>query len=214
MGNEDKLTYWNSLYSAKDFFGTGPTKLAKHAESIFYKKNLNILEIGCGQGRDAIFFSTLGHNVHAFDISVNAIDYVKDLKKSLKLENLNVFVHDVEKPLPFPEETFDFIYSNLALQFFDMARLSKIFDNISAVVKKQSLFLLSTKKSGDKYHNFGNKIDENAFEHKGITRYFFNEVELKNLLTKNFEIITFDEDRHINLDSTTSVWWKILTRKI
>lgn len=132
----------------------------------------------------------------------------------MKLENLNVFVHDVEKPLPFPDETFDFIYSNLALQFFDMTKLSQILDNISSVAKKHSLFLLSTKKSGDKYHNFGNKINENAFEYKGITRYFFTDVELKNLSSKYFEVVTFDEDRHVNLDSTISVWWKILTRKI
>lgn len=56
MEKENKLAYWNSLYSSKDFFGTGPTKLAKLAESMFDKKNMNILEIGCGQGRDALFF--------------------------------------------------------------------------------------------------------------------------------------------------------------
>jgi len=213
METKDKLTYWNSLYSSKDFFGTGPTKLAKLAESLLDKKIMNILEIGCGQGRDAIFFSTLGHNVHGFDISVNAVNYVKSIKESMKLENLNVFVHDVEKPLPFKEDSFDFIYSNLALQFFDVGRLSQILGNISSVIKKNSLFLFSTKKFGDKYYDFGNKISENAFEYKGITRYFFTEKELRNLLSQKFEIITFDEDRHVNLDSTISVWWKILTRK-
>jgi len=211
---KEKLDYWNSLYSAKDFFGSGPTKLAKLAESILNKKNMKILEIGCGQGRDAIFFSSLGHDVHAFDVSVNAIDYVNDLKKSLHLENLHVFVHDVEKPLPYPEESFDFIYSNLALQFFDLAKLSTIMTNISLVAKTNSLFLLSTKKAGDKYHNFGTKVNENAFVHKGITRYFFTEPELKNVLSPHFEIVDFNEDRHVNLDSTVSVWWKILTRKL
>lgn len=211
---KEKLDYWNSLYSSKDFFGSGPTKLAKLAESTFNKKNMKILEIGCGQGRDAIFFSTLGHDVHAFDISVNAIDYVKDLKKSLGLENLHVSVHDVEKPLPYPDESFDFVYSNLALQFFNLDKLSNIIENISSVAKKDSIFLLSTKKAGDKYHNFGNKVNDHAFEYKGITRYFFSEPELRSALSKYFEIIHFDEDRHVNLDSTVSVWWKILMRKL
>jgi len=213
METKDNLTYWNSLYSSKDFFGTGPTKLAKLAESLLDKKIMNILEIGCGQGRDAVFFSTLGHNVNGFDISINAVNYIKSIKESMKLENLNVFVHDVEKPLPFKDDSFDFIYSNLALQFFDLDRLYQILENISSVIKKNSLFLFSTKKFGDKYYDFGKKINENAFEYKGITRYFYSENELRHLLSQKFEIITFDEDCHVNLDSTISVWWKILIRK-
>lgn len=34
------------------------------------------------------------------------------------------------------------------------------------------MLLFSTKKKGDKYYEFGNKINENAFEYSGITRYF------------------------------------------
>ncbi|MEM2160075.1 MAG: methyltransferase domain-containing protein [Candidatus Nitrosotenuis sp.] len=214
MEIEKRLSYWNSLYSNKDYFGTGPTKLAKLATTILNKQKLNMLEIGCGQGRDAIYFSTLGYNVHAFDISEKAIEYLTNLKKSLQLENLNPFVYDVEKSLPFPKESFDFIYSNLALQFFDIDKLDSIFANISQIIKRNSLFLFSTKKSGDKYHNFGNKINENAFEYKGIIRYFYNDNDLKIILTKNFEIISFEEDFHENPDRTTSVWWKVLARKI
>lgn len=215
LEDEKKLSYWNQLYSSKDFFGIGPTKLAKLAESLLIQPhNMNVLEIGCGQGRDAIYFSQLGCQIHAFDISTKAVDYVSDVKKSLKLKNLNVFTHDVEIPLPFKEETFDFAYSNLALQFFDIVKLAKIFANISRVMKKNSLFLFSTKKSGDKYYDFGNKINKNAFEYKGITRYFFDQSELTDLLVKHFEIINFENDSHVNLDSTISMWWKILVRKI
>ena len=42
--NEDKRTsYWNKLYDKKNFFGTGPTKLAKYAESILQKNEINNL---------------------------------------------------------------------------------------------------------------------------------------------------------------------------
>ena len=79
-------------------------------------------------------------------------------------------------------------------------------------MKPNSFFLFSTKKSGDKYFNFGNKLSENSFEYNGITRFFFNKSELENILKNHFTIISFEADSHVNSDKTESVWWKILVR--
>jgi ubiquinone/menaquinone biosynthesis C-methylase UbiE len=214
MSNDKRLSYWNGLYDKKNFFGTGPTKLAKYAESLLEKTEIsNLLEVGCGQGRDAVHFSQLGYNVNAFDISSKAIKFVEEMKNSLELTGLNLVVHDAEKPLPYPNANFDFVYSNLALQFFNLDQLQAVFTNIAAVMKKDSTLLFSTKKKGDKYYDFGNKINENAFEYSGITRYFFDKSALENVLQKHFKILEFSEDSHKNLDSSVSVWWKILVQK-
>jgi tellurite methyltransferase len=215
MNDDKRLNYWNGLYDKKNFFGTGPTKLAKHAESLLNDKKINnLLEIGCGQGRDAIHFSQLGYDVNAFDISRNAIKFVEEMKNSLELKNLDLMVHDAEKSLLYPKNNFDFIYSNLALQFFNIDQLQNIFTNIYDTMKNDSMFLFSTKKKGDKYYEFGHKINENAFEYNGITRHFYEKSPLKNILKNNFEILEFSEDKHLNLDSSVSVWWKILVQKI
>ncbi len=214
MNDDKQISYWNGLYDKKNFFGTGPTKLATYAESILQKNKINnLLEIGCGQGRDAVHFSQLGYNVNAFDISSKAIKFVDEIKNSLELTNLNLLVHDAEQQLPYSKENFDFVYSNLALQFFNLDQLQTIFKNIADVMKKNSMFLFSTKKKGDKYYNFGNKINENAFEYSDITRYFFDKPALENVLQKHFKILEFSEDSHKNLDSSVSVWWKILVQK-
>lgn len=214
MTNESKIHYWDGLYSKDYFFGNGPTKLAKLADSLLNKSKMKkILEIGCGQGRDATYFAQNEFEVEAFDISENAIKFVNHTKQMLNLNNLNAFVHDAEKPLRYRSEHFDFVYSNLALQFFDLKSLDKIFQNTLELMKKNSLFLFSTKKKGDKYYQFGNKINDNAFEYKGITRYFFDSGDLKEILSNYFQIIQLDSDMHTNLDSSTSVWWKILVKK-
>ena len=214
MNDDKRLNYWNGLYDKKNFFGTGPTKLAKYAESILQNNKINnLLEIGCGQGRDAIHFSQLGYNVNAFDISSKAIKFVEEIKNSLGLTNLDLIVHDAEKPLSYSKDNFDFIYSNLALQFFNIDQLQTIFTNIADVMKNDSMLLFSTKKKGDKYYELGNKISENAFEYSGITRHFFEKLTLENVLKNHFEILEFNEDSHNNLDSSVSVWWKILVQK-
>ncbi len=214
MPENEYLDYWNTLYAKNNYFGEGPTKLAILAEKLLREQNTKkILEVGCGQGRDAIFFSKLGYDVHAFDISKNAIQSIINTKEKMNLNTLNVFEHNVTNPLTFPDEYFDFVYSNLALQFFKLDTLSKILKNISKVLKKDSSFLLSTKKEGDKYYKTGKKINDNAYEHKGITRYFYSVENLKSIFSEQFKIIEFDSDRHENLDSTVSVWWKILLEK-
>lgn len=202
------------MYSKPNAFGTGPTKLAKLAHDLIQNKSIkNVLEIGCGQGRDSIFFSEKGYSVETFDISENAITFVNKTKESLNLKNFNAIVHDVTEVFPHSNKFFDFIYSNLALQFFDLNTLENIFDNIDRVMKDEATVLFSTKKKGDKYHDFGTKINEDAYEYKGITRYFYDKPILEQILEQKFEILRFDNDRHTNPNSTISEWWKILLQK-
>ena len=82
-----KLGYWNNLYSKKDYFGIGPTILAVYAKKILDKYSLkNILELGCGQGRDSIYFAKLGYNIVALDLSENAIKFIEKTRND---ENLS-----------------------------------------------------------------------------------------------------------------------------
>ena len=208
-----KLGYWNDIYSKQNYFGTGPTILALEAHELIKNNSItNILELGCGQGRDSLFFANFGHNVIATDISENAINSVKKIKNEQNIENLELHLHDTLNPFNFTDLKFELIYSNLALQFFNLKQLSGILSNIKKIMKPNSFFLFSTKKSGDKYFNFGNKISENSFEYNGITRFFFNKSELENILKNHFTIISFEDDSHVNSDKTESVWWKILVR--
>tara|TARA_B110000116_G_scaffold233787_1_gene217917 strand:+ start:814 stop:1461 length:648 start_codon:yes stop_codon:yes gene_type:complete len=214
LKEEKIISYWSDMYSRPNVFGTGPTKLAKMANDLIHDNSIkNILEIGCGQGRDCIFFAEKGYSVETFDISENAIRFVNKTKESSNLKNLNAIVHDVTEPFSYPNIFFDFVYSNLALQFFNIDSLEKIFNNIYQVMKEESTILFSTKKKGDKYYDFGTKISEDAYEYKGITRYFYDKSILEHMFEQQFEILYFDDDRHTNPNSTISEWWKILLKK-
>jgi len=214
LKEEKIISYWSDMYSRPNVFGTGPTKLAKMANDLIHDNSIkNILEIGCGQGRDCIFFAEKGYSVETFDISENAIRFVNKTKESSNLKNLNAIVHDVTEPFSYPNIFFDFVYSNLALQFFNIDSLEKIFNNIYRVMKEESTILFSTKKKGDKYYDFGTKISEDAYEYKGITRYFYDKSILEHMFEQQFEILHFDDDHHTNPNSTISEWWKILLKK-
>ena len=48
--------YWNNFYKKK-IIPDYPSNFAKYCLKNFIKKNYNLLEIGTGNGRDAIYFS-------------------------------------------------------------------------------------------------------------------------------------------------------------
>ena len=77
-----------------------------------------------------------------------------------------------------------------------------------------SNFKWLSKKEGDKYHKTGKQVHKNAFENKGIIRYFYSIDDLKSVMSDQFDILEINSDRHENIDSSVSVWWKILLKKI
>ncbi len=70
-------------------------------------KNSKILEIGCGEGRDAIFLLNDGYNVIATDCSKEGINKCNDLSKNKYTNNFKQLDVINDKL----DEKFDFIYS-------------------------------------------------------------------------------------------------------
>lgn len=209
-----KLGYWNEIYKNEDAFGTGPTKLALLIHEVMKKRKIKkILELGCGQGRDSLFFAQQNYSVTATDLSLRAVEFVNQKAKEENLTNLETFVFDLRKKPNFHQE-FDCIYSNLAFQFFNKLELKEIFSNLSRCLKKGNLFIFSTKKPGDKYYKVGERIIEQGYKKNGITRYFFEKQELHELLSDFFKVEEIGEDSHINFDNSVSRWWYIITQKI
>ena len=72
--------YWDEYYRLhggnKEI--SDPSSFAKFIlKNFFSEKKLNIVELGSGNGRDAIFFAYNGHNVIAIDQSTNVINIQK-----------------------------------------------------------------------------------------------------------------------------------------
>lgn len=70
------------------------------------RKTDKILEIGCGEGRDALWLLEQGYDILATDVSKEAISYCK--KKNSKFSHLFFQLDVCEERLP---QTFKFIYS-------------------------------------------------------------------------------------------------------
>ena len=72
--------FWEQTYadSTVSTFSQGPTADVKEFCHIF-PPNSAILDVGCGEGRNAIFLAGLGHTVDAFDISAAGIEKAREI---------------------------------------------------------------------------------------------------------------------------------------
>src|SRR3989344_4832084 len=152
-----------------------------------------------------------GYDVTAIDFSRNAIKSIQEIISHHKT-NVKPILYDITKRLPFNDLYFDCVYSNLTFQFLNKQQMNSTISDVHRVLRQGGLFIASIKNHKDKYFIIGNKINNSSTESNGILRYFLDEKETKELI-KNFEIIDFYEEKHINLDKSKSCYWVIVARK-
>lgn len=96
------------------------------------QNNLRVLDVGCGQGRDAIFIARMGHRVVGVDISANGI---RDLKAVAALENLSIAGEIADISTYEPEGVFDVILIDRTLHMLAasvrLAVLETLLDHVS-----------------------------------------------------------------------------------
>ena len=70
---------------------------------------LKVLEMGCGEGRDALFFARNGYDVTAFDLAESGIEKTKKLADANNVF-INAFVANINEFVP--QDNYDIVYSS------------------------------------------------------------------------------------------------------
>jgi ubiquinone/menaquinone biosynthesis C-methylase UbiE len=110
------------------FWGTEPGSLIKKlAESIGTFDNLNVLDVGCGEGKNAAYLASHGATVLAVDISETAINNGR--RHFPVFESVTWKVADV-LDLSFPANTFDIVVAYGILHCLSSA------DEVATVVSR------------------------------------------------------------------------------
>jgi AraC-like DNA-binding protein/SAM-dependent methyltransferase len=152
----------------------------------------DLLDLGTGLGRHAVYFSKQGFNVSAVDISDYAIDYLK--KWAIK-ENvtINAEVGDMVC-LPYPDQSFDCIFAYHVISHTDSIGLQKIIEEIERVLRPNGEVYLSfcSKESTEFAEKSFPMIDNNTLIsqdelEKGTPHFYADMNDLKELLS-NFQV--------------------------
>ena len=153
---------------------------------------VDLLDLGTGLGRHAIYFSKQGFSVNAMDISDYAIQYLKTWAAK---ENLLLKAEvGTMLSLHYPNQAFDCIFAYHVISHTDSVGMKKIIAEIERVLKPNGEVYLSfcSKESTEYIENKSNKFDKNTLIscdelEKGIPHFYADLNDIKELLV-NFEV--------------------------
>jgi len=107
-------------------------------------EKIQILELNCGTGEDALFFGNMGHRVFATDISEAMIEVTKQKVQHAGLENnVTSLVCDINNlDCDLDENSFDFVFSNFGgLNCINAEELRHFADNLHRLLKPGGRFI-------------------------------------------------------------------------
>lgn len=143
MGN-----YWNDKYWRRHL--AEPERMdifeqlwiGKHQKFIDKLNKGHALDLGCGIGQFTDYWLVNGFQVISADISENALNALKERTPSATTVEL-----DMSKPLPFEAGTFDVVFANLSIHYFDEKTTIALSWEIQRVLKPGGLFIGSVNSS-------------------------------------------------------------------
>ena len=188
--------HWERNFSSKpEMFGSEPSVAAISAAKIFKENKVKrILELGCGQGRDSLFFAKSGFTIEALDYSSSAVNDIINKSKEYKIDNfLKANTFDLRKKLPYEDETFDGCFSHmLYCMAFTIDEIEKLNNEINRVLKKGGINIFTVRNTNDGDYNSGIHRGEDLYENDGFIVHFFSKNKVKSFM-KGFENILIDE---------------------
>lgn len=129
IGYESVVTDYDKRYNTEEYYwGLMPNRICYDIMKILPPiKPYRILDIGCGEGKDAVFFAKCGYMVTAFDISEQGIEKAKRLADYNKV-TVNFFKADLFDYRPSTE--YDIIFSSGVLHFTRQTERKELCDSL------------------------------------------------------------------------------------
>lgn len=172
---------YNIKYSGPiPYWGNKPHGLAVHLNKIL-PANSSVLDLGCGEGQNAVYLAKHGFSVTAVDLSEKGIDRLKNLAR-IRRADINTCVCDAVNFIKNSSGYNAILCANL-LQFIPSDKIGDFFTNI----KEKTLL--------NGYNVIASFVAENEDQkHKAISRgrYLFDREELK-INYSNWQIIKYSE---------------------
>lgn len=170
--------YWNTYYKNHPPVNTIPSDFATFVVN-FLDKNKSLIDLGCGNGRDSLFFIEQGLEVTGIDASSTAI-------ASLKLkypEYKNSFLcGDFVTCTALYQKVYDYCYSRWTLHSIDGLQEQQLLKNLALALRLGGKLFIEARSIHDDIYGKGRCVGKNSFIYQEHFRRFIDIFELKEQL--------------------------------
>lgn len=180
----DQELFWNQWHETHTTAGKGShgsDALAIFMRHLASRDPLCLLEIGCGQGKEAITLARAGYRVSAFDRSPVAITAAK-ANAAREGVSVDFQEHDAALPLPYASSRFSGIFSHLSVHYFDDVTMRGIFSELARVLKPGGVLFFTARSVLDPFYGQGDYLGRDLYCLEGHVRRFFDEAYIRDEL--------------------------------
>ena len=180
-----KDKYWNDVYTTSDVTVTTPTPFAIHICSTL-ESELNILDAGCGNGRDAVYFAEQGkHKITAMDPSQAGIDLCKKIHKNNQIKFKNCKISDLDES---ELGKFDLIYSRFLIHAITEIEENEFLRWSFELLKPDGLLAIECRSARDSLAREGEVIGPNERITSHYRRFIIHDDLIERLESHGFTI--------------------------
>lgn len=167
-------------------YGEEPSAAARHASDLFRAAGAtDVLELGAGHGRDALYFAQSGFTVQAVDFSTTGLHQLREAAHTKGVaEKVTTAVHDVRDPLPLPDASVDAVFAHMLLcMALTTQEIHVLVGEVRRVLRPGGTFVYTVRHTGDAHYDTGIAHGDDIFEHGGFAVHFFDRALVDTLAT-------------------------------
>ncbi len=182
------LSYWQNYYAAHSH-PTEPSLFAVYCMHRYLKPHMNILELGCGNGRDSVYFASQRLRVTAVDQCQEELDYLTTTYPDVRFQKADFTCLKNMKP-------FNAVYSRFTLHTISQEEETRVFDWAYHHLQQNGYFLIEARGQKNELYRKGTPVADqpDAFVYENHFRRFLNvPATVKKLEHHGFNILLAEE---------------------
>ncbi|WP_328369606.1 class I SAM-dependent methyltransferase [Streptomyces sp. NBC_00457] len=193
----EQRRHWQRTYAGHpDLYGDEPSAPAVYAAELFRRTGAHeVLELGAGHGRDALYFAREGFAVHATDFSAEGLEQLSARAAGSGL-SVTTTVHDVRETLPLPDASEDGVFAHMLLcMALSTEEIHALVTEVRRVLRPGGAFVYSVRHIGDAHYGAGVSHGDDIFEHGGFAVHFFDRTLVEELAEgwEGVDVYAFEE---------------------
>ena len=189
--NKD-TAYWNAYYEQKPSILNTCSSFAKDMLQIIKTQERAgikyLLDLGCGNGRDSVFFAENGIHVVGIDASNVVIEMLE--RTHGQDDHLEFMCDDFVTANVLFHREYDYCYSRFTLHAISERQEEQLIANVYKALKKDGLFMIEARTIRDNIYGLGELVEKNAYIYDGHYRRFIDPEEIvAKLIEAGFTVV-------------------------
>jgi adenylylsulfate kinase-like enzyme len=184
FNDHGRSDHWKNYYSSNE----APSNPSSFAEIVMEKEGSgkNLLEIGCGNGRDTFYFARNDMNVTGIDYSSEAIESCKKQRDS---DSINFFSGTIDSISELRSSSFNIAYSRFVLHAMPLAEEKVVLKECYELLAENGVFYIECRSNKSERFRQGDVISSDE-RSDGHYRRFIDFFDLQSrLIDCGFTII-------------------------